>query len=242
MKLLPLTLSSIEANLALDEALLEAAEAGSLDREVLRLWESPTPAVIVGRASKIVIEVNGDAAAKDNVPVCRRCSGGTAVVLGPGCLVYSLLLSQHLRPELQNITWAHQLVMERLCLALDSIPQLAGRVTWEGTCDLVMENKKFSGNSLRCKREWILYHGTLLYDFRLSSIDRYLGYPPREPDYRQQRSHLDFLINLGVDRDTLENALKQSWEATENLHDWPAARTQELMVNRYLQPQWHSGK
>jgi lipoate---protein ligase len=242
MKLLPLTLSSIEANLALDEALLEEAEAGSSCGEVLRLWESPTPAVIVGRASKISIEVNAEAAAKDEVPVCRRCSGGTAVVLGPGCLVYSLLLSQHLRPQLQNITWSHQLVMERLCIALDSIPHLTGRVTWEGTCDLVLENKKFSGNSLRCKRDWVLYHGTLLYDFRLSQIDRWLGYPPREPDYRQKRSHLDFLINLGVDRKSLEEALKRSWEATEILHDWPAERTEELMASRYLQPQWHLGK
>ena len=43
MRLLDLTLPDPAENLALDEALLLAAEGGG--PEVLRLWEQPTPAV-----------------------------------------------------------------------------------------------------------------------------------------------------------------------------------------------------
>lgn len=242
MKFLPLTLSSIEANLALDEALLEEAEAGLLQDEVLRIWEAESLAVVVGRSSKIDIEVNGPQCAAENVPVLRRCSGGTSVVLGPGCLVYSCLLSLQLRPHLENITLAHQEVMSHLNKALESIPRLTGKTSWQGTCDLVLDNRKFSGNSLRCKRSWTLYHGTLLYDFPLDSIDRLLGYPPREPEYRQRRSHKDFLINLGIDSDALTHAIRSAWGATQLLEQWPQARTQELLESRYQIPEWHRGK
>jgi lipoate-protein ligase A len=32
----------------------------------------------------------------------------------------------------------------------------------------------------------------------LSLIDRYLKHPPREPDYRRGRSHLDFVMSVGT--------------------------------------------
>ena len=50
MKLLELTLPTPAENLALDEALLDAAEAGELPDEVLRLWEPSQPLVVVGRS------------------------------------------------------------------------------------------------------------------------------------------------------------------------------------------------
>ena len=92
MKLLDLTLPSPAENLALDEALLEAAEAGELAGDVLRLWEMPQPAVIVGRSSRLAEEVDAPAVRAAQVPVLRRASGGAAVVVGPGCLMYSVVL------------------------------------------------------------------------------------------------------------------------------------------------------
>ena len=40
----------------------------------------------------------------------------------------------------------------------------------QGTSDLAIGDLKFSGNSARCRRRWLLYHGTLLYDFPLSLV------------------------------------------------------------------------
>ena len=45
--------------------------------------------------------------------------------------------------------------------------------------DLVLGDLKFSGNSARCRRRWLLYHGTLLYDFPLALVARCLKMPPR---------------------------------------------------------------
>ena len=49
------TLPTAAENLALDEALVEAAEAGEGPSELFRLWESPQLAAVIGRASQVVL-------------------------------------------------------------------------------------------------------------------------------------------------------------------------------------------
>ena len=58
MDLLDLTLPSPAENLALDEALLDWAEAERSGAEFLRLWESPQLLVVLGRTSQMEREVD----------------------------------------------------------------------------------------------------------------------------------------------------------------------------------------
>src|SRR2546430_4823585 len=99
MHFLDLTLPSAAENLALDEALLLEAEAGR-GGEVLRLWEWPTPAVVLGSACVLRDDVDEDACTAGCVPILRRASGGGTVLLGRGCLCCSLVLSMESAPEL----------------------------------------------------------------------------------------------------------------------------------------------
>ena len=101
MRYLDLTLPGPAENLALDEALLEEAESTGMPLETLRLWEAPQHAVVIGRSSHMAAEVRGDVCRELNVPVLRRISGGAAVVVGPGCLMYAVVLSLRLRPHLR---------------------------------------------------------------------------------------------------------------------------------------------
>src|SRR5438309_745877 len=112
MQILDLTLSTPAENLALDEALLEWAEEKKPDAEFLRLWESPRPMVVVGRSSRVAKEVNESACCERRIPILRRSSGGAAVVAGPGCLMYALVLSYNTRPELRDISRAHAFVLD----------------------------------------------------------------------------------------------------------------------------------
>lgn len=239
VRLLELTLSTVPENLALDEALLEAAELDASAVEVLRLWESPETAVILGRASRWDDEAKAEICAADGVPVYRRASGGAAVAIGPGCLMYSLIISLARRPELALIDAAHQWVMQSLLTALRP---LVPDVQFQGTCDLTWRGKKFSGNSLRCKRTHLLYHGTLLYDFNLPLIARYLGTPPRQPAYREGRDHDSFVTNLPVDGRQLSANLVHTFEAHERLLDWPRERTCDLAINRYQTTDWNRAR
>src|SRR5262249_7263111 len=64
-----------------------------ISHEVLHFWEITRPVVVVGRSGKIAEEVHIEACKADGVEVVRRNSGGGAVVLAPGCLNYSLVVS-----------------------------------------------------------------------------------------------------------------------------------------------------
>ena len=242
MRHLQLTLDTPAENLALDEALLEAAEAGELDGGVLRLWESPRYFTVLGRSSSADVEVNLSACQLDEVPVLRRCSGGGTIVAGPGCLMYALVLSLADHPYLQAIAQAHDYVLDKIAQQLTT-----ERVTaiHAGVSDLAIRSseathwQKFSGNAMRLKRKYLLYHGTLLYDFDLRRAERWLATPTRTPDYRGERRHEEFITNLDVGRESLIQKLVGGWHAHETLLSWPTQRVTGIVETKYTaDPKW----
>lgn len=262
-----------EENLACDEALVEVADrllmqepsdeksAGesSTSNEVLRLWEFVSPCVVLGRASKWSQEVNTSACERDGVPVLRRASGGASIVAGPGCLMYSVLISYDVRPAWRALDIAHKEVMSRI---RDSVQQttdrfeLPLRIAINGTCDLTIGNRKFSGNALRCKRNWMLYHGTIMYAMPIEWLSNYLLMPARQPEYRRDREHESFVTNLldssnGVSpqafRTVMERKLARTWNATQPWLESPwkshvDLEASQLLKNRYTNSEWHRSR
>jgi lipoate-protein ligase A len=242
MLLLDLSLPTPAENLALDEALLDSADEQTGGQpaapELLRLWECPQTAVVLGRSGKVAEEVELAACEAAGVRVLRRTSGGGTVLLGPGCLMYSLLLSYEQRPHLRALDQAHHEVLSTLAAAVNRLcPEL--KCEPRGTSDLVSGNRKFSGNSLRCKRNYLLYHGTLLYDFDLPRIEQLLKPPPRQPVYREQRRHGEFVMNLPLAVGDLRKALIQAWQANDIATSWPQELTRQLLRDRYAQWAWN---
>lgn len=230
------TLETPAANLALEDAWLDMAEAGELDSEILRLWQPDSTFVVVGRGSQLAREVNVAAAEQAGVPVLRRISGGAAIVAAPGCLMYALLLSYERRPQLRMLDEAHRVVMQSL---IDAIGASEPRLQWQGTCDLVVDSCKVSGNSLRCRRDWMLYHGTLLVGMDLTLLDRFLLHPPREPEYRQMRHHAQFVSNLELPQETIYAELARTWNAAPADVPIPRERIDRLVHQRYANHQWN---
>jgi lipoate-protein ligase A len=237
MRLLDLTLPTPEENLALDEALLEAAEASELEcGEVLRLWESATHAVVVGRNTQVAAEVDAENCRTQGIPILRRTSGGASVIIGPGCLMYSLVLDLDQRPHLRAVDQCHGFVLGAIAAALS---QVAPGIARQGTSDLAVRERKVSGNSCRYRRRHLLYHGTLLYAFDLSLLQHCLKCPPRQPEYRCGRDHGQFVENLSVDAATLRSLLRTAWSAQAPLASWPQAGTRRLAEERYSQRDWN---
>jgi len=236
MRLLDLTLPSEAENLALDEALLEEAEQAGQGGEVLRLWEPQRPMVVVGRSTKIDAEVRRDACRRLDIPIFRRASGGAAIVTGPGCLMYALVLGSRGRRGQLAGDHGHRFVLGTMAAALGG--RVAG-VRRRGISDLALADRKVSGNSVRLKRNHLLYHGTLLYDFPLALIERCLSRPPRMPDYRRRRSHGQFVANLPLSAGAIRRAVIAAWNAVEPYPDWPQDRTAQLAAEKYAQPQWN---
>ena len=229
------TLPTILANLAIEEAILELAEQGTWDQEYFRIWQAHEVFAVIGRDSKYAQEINVAACEDAGISVFRRCSGGAAIVAGPGCLLDAVMLSLKRRPELQMVDVAHEFVMKQMVTALKPI---APKLTYAGTCDLVIDGRKISGNSLRVGRDWLLYHGTLLLDMDLQNIDRYLNHPPREPEYRQHRPHHDFVANIGCSAEVASQLLQKQWQAETSEIELPLAVTDELVKQKYIQDSW----
>src|SRR5687767_7647526 len=110
------TLTSASANLAVDEALLLDAEAGG--SEVLRVWQWPHNAVVLGAGGKWMDEVDGESCFRDGVPILRRSSGGGTVLLGSGCLCYSLVLRFDRHPALGDLHASYCHILGMMCEAL----------------------------------------------------------------------------------------------------------------------------
>ena len=236
---LELTSQSPAENLAIDEALLEAAEAQSDFPQLLRVWEPSSPMVVLGRSSPAATEVDLPFCEQESIPVFRRCSGGQTVVTGPGCLMYALLLDYETYPQLRSLNHAHSFVMSRMQTALAT---LGVETEMQGTCDLTLGGQKVSGNALRCRRNWLIYHGTFLCHLDLDLIARCLRKPIREPEYRQDRTHTDFLRRIPVTTGALQQAIIQEWQADELLQpatwDYQTDPQMKPLMAKYLSSEW----
>src|SRR5262249_6752803 len=197
-----------------------------------------------GNSSHLAEEVNLAVCRARNIPVLRRASGGATIVTGPGCLMYAVVLAYRGRWHLRDISEAHRFVLEKIAAALQAAgckPQaesgqqaarsLLRAIGRAGISDLPLAEPpslKFSGNSLRCKRNHFLYHGTLLYNFPIDEITGLLKMPSRQPAYRQARGHGDFLTNLPLERGILRQALTEAFGVTDPRIDWPRELTAKL--------------
>jgi lipoate-protein ligase A len=233
MRYLELTLPTPEENLALDEALLLAAEESG--GEVLRIWEWPRPAVVLGSGCKLAEEVNAAACNADGVPILRRTSGGGTVLLGPGCLLFSLVLDTQKASELADIRRSYKYILERVARAL--LPEVPGAEV-QGISDLAVAGRKFSGNAQQRKQRHILHHGSLLYAFDMANVARYLPPPPRQPEYRAGRTHGEFLANVPLDGTTLAERLRREWGAEDSQGVWSRARVQRLVEEKFSKTEW----
>jgi lipoate-protein ligase A len=236
MKYLDLTLTSPEANLACDEALLDWCEAGGSD-ELLRFWESASVFVVLGYANQLAREVHRETCREHSIPVLRRCSGGGTVLQGPGCLNYSLLLRIAEGGPLATIPATNRFVMDRL---RDAFVKLAGpEVHVRGHTDLTLGDRKFSGNAQRRKRQFLLFHGSFLLDFDLGLIGKFLAHPPKQPLYRGNRSHQEFLTNLRLSRELVKEALRDAWPSHVAALDIPQNAIAELIQQKYSRDDWN---
>lgn len=231
-----ITLDTPAENLALDEVLLQDVDADP-SQATLRTWESPDRFVVVGRSNQIETEINLKQCQSEGVRVFRRSSGGGAVVLGAGCLAYALALP--LTDELRGIGVAAvtRRIMETIA---SSLAHLAPGTIVCGTSDLVRNDRKFSGNSQRWLKQAFLHHGTILYNFDLPALQRLLKQPTRQPEYRLQRSHDDFVANIPLSRNQVVDCLVQAWQGKPATYsDQTLEQSHRLAQSRYEQDTWN---
>ncbi|PWU11781.1 MAG: lipoate--protein ligase family protein [Verrucomicrobia bacterium] len=113
------------------------------------------------------------------------------------------------------------------------------KVKWQGQTDLAIGGLKFSGNAQRRKKKFLLFHGTFLLGLEIGMVEKTLLSPPRQPEYRRNRSHADFLMNLTLSREHLSWALRMLWQAIEPLRQFPVADIDRLVREKYGTREWN---
>ncbi len=236
MKYLELNFSDAASNLACDEALLDHCEAAN-DGEILRLWEPANHFVVLGYSNRTAVEVDMAVCGTSGIAIFRRFTGGGAVLQGPGCLNYTLVIKNSKAGYIGDVAASYGRVLQRH-RAL--VRELTGeKVEIEGSSDLAIGGQKFSGNAQHRKQRYSVFHGTFLLNLNLSLIETCLPMPSREPRYRQRRSHRLFLRNLEINGDSLRDGLKETWGANEKFDGVPHKRIDDLIEQRYSRKEWN---
>jgi lipoate-protein ligase A len=234
-----ITLPGVAENLALDEALLIEADEGR-GPPLVRFWEPSEYAVVLGASRRIREEVHLDACRADGVVVFRRSSGGGTVLIGPGTLNVTVILPETAGPGLSAVDAAQHHVLDRLAA---SIRRIGPPVDVLGHGDLVLGDRKCGGSAQRRLKRCFLVHCSILCDFALDRIDRFLTVPRRQPDYRRGRHHLDFLCNLGLPRADLIDALRPGpspcdGPGTPSSLDGALRLLPALLAEKFANPGW----
>ncbi len=234
---LDLSLPTVEENVALDEALLVAAQERD-GNPVLRFWEQPSYAVVLGASRRIAVDVWDEHCREDGVPIARRASGGGSVLIGPGALNVALILPITANPALATVDGAQMYILEQIAAAIRA---RGPAVEVKGSGDLTLEGRKFAGSAQRRLRDWILVHTSILYDLPITRISRYLRIPERQPTYRERRTHEDFLMNLPMHRTILNESIRSAWSHSPLFtatSDVPQDLLETLLVEKFANRSW----
>jgi len=184
-------------NIAAEEYVLK-----EMQEEVFMLWVN-APSVIIGKHQVAAAEADIIYTYRHKIPVIRRISGGGTVYHDEGNLNYSLI-SHGERGKLVDYEKYSGTVIR--ALARQSVN---GRL--EGKSNLVIGNKKFSGNAEHVYRNRVLHHGTLLFDTDLKLLRKCIR--PDHRDYvdvsiRSNDSSITNLIEHLPEKFTIDNFRK----------------------------------
>ena len=158
-----------------------------------QVWSPDRDIVVLGNSEHAAAVCYQERCAAQNVPVLKRKGGGGAVVLHPHCVIVSLGL--WVRRYFHNTHYfAHinAAVIESLAVYRSALADLRHR----GISDIAWGERKVAGTSIFRSRNYLLYQASLLYRAEVDKISALLRHPQREPDYREGRTHAEFLYGL----------------------------------------------
>jgi lipoate---protein ligase len=156
--------------------------------------------VVYGPSCRVNDEIIIDNCIIDDVPFMSRRTGGGTVVLSPGTIV-TLVVGE--RAGTQPATYYFDMIHDAMIRLLTDAG-ISG-IAKTGISDCAIGGRKILGSSLYLGTtpRFYYYQSSILVAPDLSLFDRYLRHPPREPSYRNKRSHAEFCTSLEREGATL---------------------------------------
>ena len=223
-------------NMALDEALL--TNLVDHDTPILRLYGWQPPCVSIGYFQSMEEEVDVLKCSDMGVDVVRRITGGGAV-LHEFELTYTFITKNYSA----NILESYELICEPVVLCLNRLGYNAKYVPLN---DIVVDNKKVSGNAQTRKNNILLQHGTILLAVDIERMFSVLKVPSEKIKDKMIK---DVKARVtGIDRSFEEVAsnLKESFAEifgaqiiTDTLSSKEKEDKEKLVIEKYSSRQWN---
>ena len=160
---------SAAMNMAIDHAIYESVANGR-ENPTIRFYKWETDSISLG-AYQNPKEINLDACKKHNVEIVRRMTGGRAVFHDKSDFTYSTIAP--IRIYGYSIKSAYQEICSSL---INTLKDLGIKSALENKNDIIVDNKKISGNAAKLMDKGIyLQHGTLIYDLDFSVMPKILN-------------------------------------------------------------------
>lgn len=152
-------------NIASEEYLLKTV------KEDVFLIYFNDPAIIVGKHQNTLAEINKPFVEANGIKVVRRLSGGGAVYHDYGNLNFSFHTKFNENDDFVDFSKFTKPV-------IDLLNQMGVRAMFKGRNDLVIDDKKFSGNAKMKFQDKILQHGTILFNSEMKVLSDALKVNP----------------------------------------------------------------
>lgn len=178
LHLLQLSGCSIFEQLQIEEAFFRVGKGNAC-----LINQGSDPSVVLGISCKQEEHLS----LRPSIPVIQRFSGGGSVVVDSNTVFISFICNSEtvgIAPFPKEVLhWTKNFYTPL-------IPRFSIRDN-----DYVIEEKKFGGNAQYFSRDRFVHHSTLLWDYE-PDLMKLLSLPPRMPEYRNRRSHSEFLCRL----------------------------------------------
>lgn len=157
-----------------------------LDDCAFLLWRT-RPTLMLGRYQNVYEEIDLDYARAKGIDLVRRASGGGTIYTDLGGYQFSYIQPKERRDiEFQSF----------LTPLLEALRALGLPVEFNGRNDLILHGKKFSGNAQYLKKDYVVHHGSLLFDSDLEEMARATRLPRYKMESKGIASVRDRVINL----------------------------------------------
>ncbi len=155
------------------------------------VWQPEDTVIVLGQSNtpeRSLITENVEA---DNIPVTKRPTGGEAVVLTRQMAVITVAR------EFRETITSKDFFKVINGMMLDVLSDLGVKnYGMKGISDITIGDRKILGSSMHRKENRFVYHGVMNISEDPGIFERYLKHPGREPDYRLNRRHGEFVTSL----------------------------------------------
>ena len=175
--------------------------------------QMPGLAIVLGFSGKVaeLVDVDRVRGAEEEVELIRRYTGGGTVIVDERTIFTSFIMNSADVPTCKPyprgiMVWSKSMFAP----IFDNVPS---GVTFDlRDNDYILDNLKIGGNAQSIIKDRWVHHTSFLWSYVPENM-QYLLMPKKQPEYRENRSHLDFLdtISRHIDKqETFEQKLLDS--------------------------------